>query len=106
MCPAETLTTLTSPAAGGGSLTHSWPMSYELETFKKSLGKKDLAGSWDDHYKWSTRSDKERQLVYDVTYMWNLKRQYKWTYLQNRNRLTGIESKLMVTKRENEGGIH
>ena len=27
-------------------------------------------------------------------------------YLQNRNRLTDIENKLMVTKREREGGIN
>ena len=26
------------------------------------------------------------------------KKQYKWTYLQNRNRLSDIENKLMVTK--------
>jgi len=24
--------------------------------------------------------------VGDITYMWNLKKQYKWTYLQNRHR--------------------
>ena len=29
--------------------------------------------------------------------MWNLKKRYKWTYLQNRNRHTDIENKLMVT---------
>ena len=28
---------------------------------------------------------------------------YKWTYLQNRNRLTDIENKFMVTKEEGEG---
>ena len=31
---------------------------------------------------------------------------YKWTYLQNRNRLTDIENKFMVTKGEREGGIN
>ena len=30
--------------------------------------------------------------------MWDLKKWYKWTYLQNRNRVTGVENKLMVTK--------
>ena len=34
--------------------------------------------------------------------MWNLKKRYERTYLQNRNRLTDIENKLMVTK--GEGG--
>ena len=28
---------------------------------------------------------------------------YKWTYLQNRNRLTDIENKVMVTKGERRG---
>ena len=28
-------------------------------------------------------SQRERQ-IYDITYMWNLKKGYKWTYLQNR----------------------
>ena len=42
----------------------------------------------DYHTKWS-KSDRERQ-IYDIAYMWNLKKWYKWTYLQNRNRLTNI----------------
>ena len=29
--------------------------------------------------------------------MWNLKKGYKCTYLQNRNRVTDVENKLMVT---------
>ena len=30
--------------------------------------------------------DTEKQISYDIAYMWNLKKQeYKWTYLQNRN---------------------
>ena len=40
---------------------------------------------------------RQRQTSYNITYMWNLKKQYKWTYLQNRNRLTGVENNLMVT---------
>ena len=28
--------------------------------------------------------------------MWNLKKEYKQTYLQNRNRVTDIENKAMV----------
>ena len=37
---------------------------------------------------------------YDITYMWNLKKWYKWTYWQSRNRLTDLENKFMVTKEE------
>ena len=48
-----------------------------------------------------------RQISYNITYMWNLKKWYKWTYLQNRNRLTDLENKVMVTKGVRwEGGIN
>ena len=45
------------------------------------------------HTEWS-QSDWGRQVSYDVIYMWKLKKKkkrYKWTYLQNRNRITDIE---------------
>ena len=32
------------------------------------------------HTKWN-KSDKERQISYDITYMWNLKKWNKWTHL-------------------------
>ena len=51
-----------------------------------------MDGPRDDHTKGS-KSDRERQISYDITYMWNLKKGYKRTYLQNRNRLTDIEDK-------------
>ena len=44
------------------------------------------------------KSDRERQISYDITYMWNLKKWYKWTHLQNKNRLTDLENQFMVTK--------
>ena len=43
------------------------------------------------------KSDTERQILYDIAYMWN-KKGYKWTYLQNRSRYTNVENKLMVTR--------
>ena len=47
----------------------------------------------DYHTKW-IKSDKERQISYDIAYMWNLKKKkkqwYRWNYIQNRNRLTNI----------------
>ena len=46
--------------------------------------------SRDYHTKWS-KSERERQISYDITYMWNLKKWYKWTYLPNRNRFTDVE---------------
>ena len=35
---------------------------------------------------------------YDIAYMWNLNKWYKWTYLQNR--LTDLENKFMVSRRD------
>ena len=40
----------------------------------------------------------QRQIAYDITYIWNLKQWYKWTYLQNRNRVTNVKSNLIVTR--------
>ena len=60
---------------------HGWPRDYRT--------------------KWSN-SDRERQIPYDITHMWNLILN-KWTYLQNRNRFTDVE-KLMVAKGETWGG--
>ena len=37
----------------------------------------------DYHTKWN-KSDRKRQISY-ITYKWNLKKWYKWTYLQNGN---------------------
>ena len=63
-----------------------------------------FAATWMDyHTKWR-RSDKEIQISYDITFMRNLKKWYKWTYLQNTNRLTDIENKLMVIKGDSGGG--
>ena len=55
-----------------------------------------MDGPGDCHTKWN-KSDREKWISYDITYMLNLKIWYKWIYLQNRNRLTNIENKLMVT---------
>ena len=45
-------------------------------------------------------------MSYDIAYMWSLKIWYKWTYLQNRNRVTDVENKLTVAKGERKrGGI-
>ena len=48
---------------------------------------------------------RERQ-IYKTAYVWNQKKWYKWTYLQNRNRVTHAENKPMVTNGERVGGVH
>ena len=42
--------------------------------------------------------ESEIQPSYDVTYMQNLKKEYKWSDLKNRNKLTNFENKLLITK--------
>ena len=44
-----------------------------------------------------TKSDRERQIWYHLYA--ESKKKYKWTYLQDRNRLTDWENKSLVTKR-------
>ena len=58
----------------------------------------------DYHTKW-IKSDRGKQTSYGITYMWNLKIMIQMN-LQNRNRFTEIENKLMVTKGERGGGVN
>ena len=58
--------------------------------------------SRDYHTKYS-KLDRERQMSYDIAYMWGRKR-YKWTYLQKRSRPTHTANKLTVTKGAGGGG--
>ena len=95
-------------------LTDEWIMKMwgvcvciKYEYYSAIIKKNEIlpfAATWMDLeiIKWS-KSDRERQ-IYDTTYMWNLKKWYKWAYLQNRNKLIDTESKLMVTKRERGWG--
>ena len=48
------------------------------------------------------RSERETQTSYDTAYMWKLKKSYKRTYLQNRNRVTDVENNHMVNAGEEE----
>ena len=55
-----------------------------------------MDGTRDRHTKWS-KSDKDK---YHMISRVDLKKWYKWTYLQNRYRLTDFKNKLRVTKGE------
>ena len=50
-------------------------------------------------------SEREKQILYIDTYMWNLEKWYWWTYLQGWNRDTDIENRLVGTARE-VGGMN
>ena len=43
-------------------------------------------------------SEVSQRKTYDIVYMCNPKKGYKWTYLQNWNRVTDVENKLMATE--------
>ena len=58
---------------------------------------RDVDGPRDCHTEWS-KSEREKQISYNITYMWNLEEWYRWTYLQSRYRETDVENKLMDTK--------
>ena len=53
------------------------------------------------HNKWC-KSDRERRISHDSTYMWNLFLK-GLPYLQSKNRFTDIENKFTITKVEMEG---
>ena len=53
-----------------------------------------------------SQTDKDKYYIVSVTCGILKKKKYKWTYLQNRNRLTDIENNFMVTKGEVEGGLN
>ena len=55
-----------------------------------------MDGLGDYHTSWNI-SDREREISYDIVYMQNLKKKkYKWTYVQNRNRLKGLENEFGI----------
>ena len=60
-----------------------------------------MDGPRDYRTKWR-KSETERQTSYNITYVWNLKKGYKWTYFQNRNRQT-LKINLWLPKETSRG---
>ena len=56
----------------------------------------------DDHTKWSQSEKDKYRMTSPIG--GNLKKWYKWTFLQNKNRLTDIKNRLVVAKGEGGGG--
>ena len=81
---------------GVGGRFHPWEVPACLETQPK--GRKNEVLPRDYPTKWS-KSDRQRQIPYDVTYIMESKKMIQMN-LQNRNKLTDIENKLRVTRRE------
>ena len=60
------------------------------------------------HTQWS-KSEREKQIqyanAYANAYIWNLKKQYWWTYRQGRNEDTDVENRLKGTGEGEEAGM-
>ena len=61
----------------------------------------------DEPRAWYTEwSEKENQILYINTCIWNLEEWYWWTYLQGRDRDTNVESVVVDTVEEGKGGMN
>ena len=78
-------------------------LSYKKEQFWVSSNEMDEPKVY--HIEWG-KSEREKQISYINTYIWNLERWYRWTYLQGRNRDADIENRLVNTMGEEEGGMN
>ena len=47
-----------------------------------------------DFHTEGSKSEREKQILHNITYMCNLEKGYSWTYLKNRNRSRDIEEKI------------
>ena len=46
------------------------------------------------------KSEREKQISYVNTYMWNLEKWYRWIYLQSRNRDTDVRTDVWTPRGE------
>ena len=80
-------------------------MSFFLLRLRITYVCSNMNGPRDYHTEWS-KPDRDREISYDIAYMYNLIffKCHKWTCLQNRP--TDTENKLMVTKEEKGKGLN
>ena len=62
----------------------------------------NVGESWGNHSEWS-KSGRERQILYDITYTCNLKENDTSELIHKTNRLTDIENRLWLPKGKCEG---
>ena len=74
------------------SMGFSYTMEYYLGIKKEwnNVICSNMDGRSDYHTKWS-KPGRRRQIPYDIAYVWNPKKRYKWIYIQNKNKPTDIE---------------
>ena len=63
---------------------------------------REVDGPKDCHTEWS-QSERERQISHINTYMWNLEKWYRCSYLKSRKRDKDVQNKHVNTKRERAG---
>ena len=56
------------------------------------------------HTEWS-KSEREIQILYTNSYIWNLERWYQWSYMQGSKGDTGITNRLLYSLAEGKGGM-
>ena len=70
-------------------------LSHEKERVWVSSNEVDETRAY--YTEWS-KSEREKQISYINTYMWNLEKWYRWPFLQSRNGDTGVDNRYMDTK--------
>ena len=77
-------------------------LSYKTECIWVSSNEVDEPGAY--YTEWS-KSERERQIVYINTYIWNLERWYQWFHMQGRKVDTDIKNRLLDSVGEVKGGM-
>ena len=64
----------------------------------------DMDEPRDHHTEWGKTQKNKYHMIYHL-HVESEKKKYKWTYSQNRSRVSEVESKLMITRELAGGGI-
>ena len=76
-----------------------------VTTYKKEWNNaicSNMDGLRDYHIKWS-KSGREGQIPYDITYMWNLKKWYTWNFYKTEADFQTSKTNLWLTKWKGAG---
>ena len=77
-------------------------LSYKTECIWVSSNEVDELRAY--YTEWS-KSEKERQVQYINAYIWNLERQFWWSYMQGGKGNTDVKNRLLDSEEEGEGGM-
>ena len=78
-------------------------LSYKKEHIWVSSNEVDETGAY---YTEQSTLERERQILYINTYMWNLERWYLWSYMQGSKRDTDVKNRLLDSVGEGKGGMN